>query len=109
MTELITLIVYFSLIIAAFKRMQPEHFKLVVHSIVWAFKHTMRNISEIGLQITLELLQQINHDNSDVANSFYQSYFLYLLQDLLYILTDTFHKSGALEESKYLLYPNHKF
>lgn len=74
--------------------MQPEHFKLVVHSIVWAFKHTMRNISEIGLQITLELLQQINHDNSDVANSFYQSYFLYLLQDLLYILTDTFHKSG---------------
>lgn len=78
----------------AFKRMQPEHFKLVVHSIVWAFKHTMRNISEIGLQITLELLQQINHDGSDVANSFYQSYFLYLLQDLLFILTDTFHKSG---------------
>jgi len=76
------------------KRMAPEQFKMIVHSVVWAFKHTMRNISEIGLQITLEMLQQINNDNSEVANSFYQSYFLFLLQDLLYILTDTFHKSG---------------
>eukprot|EP01126_Amoeba_proteus_P042787 TRINITY_DN4660_c0_g1_i9.p1 TRINITY_DN4660_c0_g1~~TRINITY_DN4660_c0_g1_i9.p1 ORF type:complete len:1066 (-),score=260.84 TRINITY_DN4660_c0_g1_i9:458-3655(-) len=87
----------------ALKRLQLEHFKLVVDSIVWAFKHTMRNISEIGLQMLLELLQQINNDNSQVANSFYQSYFLYLLQDLFYILTDTFHKSGFKLQAQILL------
>lgn len=54
----------------------------------------MRNISELGLEITLQLLEQINNDNTEVSNSFYQTYFLHLLQDLFYILTDTFHKSG---------------
>jgi len=79
---------------SALKSMGPDCFKLVVHSIIWAFKHTMRNISEIGLEITLQLLDQINNDNTEVSNSFYQIYFLHLLQDLFYILTDTFHKSG---------------
>lgn len=78
----------------ALKIMGPESFKVVVHSIIWAFKHTMRNISEIGLEITLELLEKINADSPDVINSFYQTYFLHLLQDLFFILTDTFHKSG---------------
>lgn len=64
----------------ALKAMGPDSFKVVVHSIIWAFKHTMRNISEIGLEITLELLDQINADNTDVSNSFYQIYFLHLLQ-----------------------------
>lgn len=40
----------------------------------------MRNISEIGLEITLELLEQINADDNEVSNSFYQTYFLHLLQ-----------------------------
>mgnify|MGYP002378154969 CR=1 FL=1 len=44
------------LILKALKAMGPESFKVIVHSIIWAFKHTMRNISEIGLEITLQLL-----------------------------------------------------
>jgi exportin-1 len=78
----------------ALKAMGPDSFKVVVHSIIWAFKHQMRNISEIGLEITLKLLEQINQDSPDVSNSFYQTYFLHLLQDLFFIMTDTFHKSG---------------
>jgi exportin-1 len=78
----------------ALKAMGGESFKVVVHSIIWAFKHTMRNISELGLEVTLLLLEQINNDTTEVSNSFYQTYFLHLLQDLFFILTDTFHKSG---------------
>lgn len=35
----------------------PAHFKLVIDSMVWAFKHTERQISETGLNILLELLK----------------------------------------------------
>lgn len=48
-----------------------EHQKLVVDSIVWGFKHTDRNISEMGLEILFDLLQHIAR-HPDVAPGFYQ-------------------------------------
>lgn len=48
-----------------------EHQKLVVDSIVWGFKHTERNISEMGLEILFDLLQHIAR-HPDVAPGFYQ-------------------------------------
>jgi len=88
---------------SALKRMGGEVFKLIIHSIIIAFKNKMRNISEIGLNITQELLQQINTDTSEVANSFYQTYFLHLLTDVFHVLTDTFHKSGFKLQAAILL------
>lgn len=35
----------------AFLNIPPAQFKLVFDSIVWAFKHTMRNVADMGLQI----------------------------------------------------------
>ena len=52
-----------------------------------------RNISETGLNILLELLHNISADEN-VSNAFYQKYFLSLLQDIFFVLTDSFHKSG---------------
>lgn len=40
----------------AILHIDPVHQKLVVDSIVWGFKHTDRNISEIGLEILHDLL-----------------------------------------------------
>ncbi|KAG7337714.1 CRM1 C terminal-domain containing protein [Nitzschia inconspicua] len=37
----------------------PEHQKLVVHAIVWAMKHTERNISDTGLEILHDLLMNV--------------------------------------------------
>lgn len=31
----------------------PEHFRLIVDAVVWAFKHTMRNVAEIGVLFIL--------------------------------------------------------
>jgi hypothetical protein len=72
-----------------------QSFKLVLDSVVWAFKHAERNISETGLNILLELLHNISADEN-VSNAFYQKYFLSILQDIFFVLTDSFHKSGAL-------------
>uniref|UniRef100_A0A7S3KVF6 Importin N-terminal domain-containing protein n=1 Tax=Amphora coffeiformis TaxID=265554 RepID=A0A7S3KVF6_9STRA len=71
----------------------PEHQKLVVHSVVWAMKHTERNISDTGLDILHELLVNVGQ-SPHVAQSFYQQYLLSLIQDVFAVLTDRLHKSG---------------
>eukprot|EP01041_Mallomonas_annulata_P009489 gene9489-19720_t len=71
----------------------PPHQKLVIDSIVWAFKHTERNISETGLDILHELLQNVQQ-SPQFAQAFYQAFLLPLIQDILGILTDRLHKSG---------------
>jgi exportin-1 len=84
----------FGLSFVAFFALTPAHFKFVIDSIVWAFKHTERQISETGLNILLELLENIRASGSEVSGAFYKTYFIPLLQDIFYVLTDTFHKSG---------------
>lgn len=39
----------------AFLSIPPAQFKLVFDSIVWAFKHTMRNVADTGLLIMFEV------------------------------------------------------
>ncbi|ORY74870.1 Crm1-K1 [Protomyces lactucae-debilis] len=72
----------------------PQKFKLVIDSLCWAFKHTMRDIAETGLNICLELINNIAAADQNIANAFYQSFFLLLLQDIFFVLTDSDHKSG---------------
>jgi exportin-1 len=71
----------------------PEHQKLVVDAVVWAMKHTERNISDTGLEILTELLQNVGR-TPNVAQPFYQQYLLPLIQDVFAVMTDRLHKSG---------------
>jgi exportin-1 len=70
-----------------------EHQKLVVDSVVWAMKHTERNISETGLEILYDLLQNV-HRTPNVSQGFYQQFLLPLIQDVFAVMTDRLHKSG---------------
>lgn len=76
----------------AFFIIPPDKFKLAIDSIVWAFKHTMRNIADTGLLILKDLW--INIQSSEAATAFYKTYLLSLLKDIFAVLTDTLHKSG---------------
>jgi len=87
----------------AFFMLPPQTFKLIIDSIVWAFKHTMRNIAETGLNILLELMNNISASNQEIAQAFYKAYFLNILQDIFVVLTDTFHKSGFSLQATILL------
>lgn len=71
----------------------PEHQKLVVDSVVWAMKHTERNISETGLEILHELLLNVGR-TPNVAQGFYQQFLLPLIQDVFAVMSDRLHKSG---------------
>jgi exportin-1 len=81
----------------------PPHLqKLVVDSIVWAFKHTERNIGEMGLEILYDLLQNLGRA-PQVSQGFYQMFLLPLVQDIIYIMTDRLHKSGFRLQSMILM------
>ena len=71
----------------------PPQFKLVLDSIIWAFKHTMRNVAETGLSILYSLLQNIaQHDIH--AQRFYQTYLTDILQHIFSVVTDTSHTAN---------------
>lgn len=78
----------------ALMRLNRLHFKLIVDSCVWAFKHAHREIAETGLKICYDLLKNISASSSAVASSFYQAFYLSLFTDIFYVLTDGEHKSG---------------
>ena len=79
---------------SALLELPPAKFKLTVDSIIWAIKHTMRDIADTGLHICLELLNNIANTDPMIAGAFFQQYLLNILQDIFYVLTDTDHKSG---------------
>lgn len=70
----------------------PAHQKLVVDSIVWAFKHTAPDIGELGLKVLSDLLENVQGAGPDVAQPFFAAYFLSLVQDILAVMTDRLHK-----------------
>ncbi|GAA5876659.1 hypothetical protein JCM1840_000754 [Sporobolomyces johnsonii] len=69
-------------------------FKLVMDSVVWATKHTMRDIGDLGLTICVELIDNVVAAGPNTSNGFFQAYYLALLQDMFFVLTDADHKSG---------------
>ncbi|KAK2708809.1 hypothetical protein QYM36_014432 [Artemia franciscana] len=72
----------------------PQQFKLVLDSIVWAFKHTMRNVADTGLAILHQMLLNFANSQNDVAQAFYQSYFLEIMEHVFSVAFDSSHASG---------------
>ncbi|WWC63496.1 uncharacterized protein I303_106099 [Kwoniella dejecticola CBS 10117] len=72
----------------------PQQFKLVMDSVVWAFKHTMRDIADTGLNIAYEIANNFAASSPEISNQFYQQYLLTSIGDVFYVLTDADHKSG---------------
>eukprot|EP00127_Corallochytrium_limacisporum_P003765 Clim_evm97s152 gene=Clim_evmTU97s152 len=77
---------------ATLEGMNPEKMDLLINAIIWAIKHTMRNVADTGMQILMDLLDRFS--KSDVAQPFYQTYYIKLLEHILAVLTDSSYKSG---------------
>lgn len=87
----------------AFLSIPPAQFKLVLDSIIWAFKHTMRNVADTGLQILYRLLLNVeNHPQA--AQSFYQTYLCDILEHVFSVVTDTSHGAGLTMHATILTY-----
>lgn len=73
-------------------RLDESQLKLVMDSIVWAIRHTERNVAETGLNLLLELLRSFA--KSAHAMPFYKAFYMPVLTEIFSVLTDTFHKPG---------------
>ncbi|PNH03912.1 Exportin-1 [Tetrabaena socialis] len=80
--------------------MSAAQLKLVIDSIVWAFRHTERNVAETGLALLHDLLVQFA--GSEYATQFHQTYYLHLLNEILAVMTDSFHKPGLKSQARIL-------
>ncbi|OIR57119.1 MAG: exportin 1 [Amphiamblys sp. WSBS2006] len=73
-------------------QLPPRQFGLLVDSIVWAFKHTAREMAELGLVACHRLVGQIH--GTAAEERFYRQYYMVLLQETFFVLTDADHKAG---------------
>lgn len=79
----------------ALLRLPPGRFKLTMDSVVWAFKHSHRDIAETGLLICAELLDNIERQGDPgLAGQFYKAFYCQLVQDLVVVLTDSDQRAG---------------
>ena len=78
---------------SAFMDIPPQMFKLFLDSVVWAFKHTMRNVNDTGLEIMLQLLKNIESRGAQ-GQDFYKTYLMEVLSQVFGVVTDTTHIAG---------------
>ncbi len=79
----------------ALLKLDGRQFKFVIDSCMWASKHDNREVENTGLSMCNELMDNMA-EVSDRATSglFFQQFFVPILQDVFFVLTDPDHKSG---------------
>ena len=79
---------------AALLKLDNRQFKFVIDSCMWASKHDNREVEYAGLNMCLELIVNIADTDPTTSNAFFQQFFIPILQDVFFVLTDTDHKAG---------------
>ncbi len=79
----------------ALLKLDGRQFKFVIDSCMWASKHDNREVENTGLSMCIELMDNMA-DNTDEQTSsmFFQQFYITILQDVFFVLTDSDHKGG---------------
>jgi|SRR6187402_1450109 len=86
----------------ALLKLDNRQFKFVIDSCMWASKHDNREVEYAGLNMCLELITNIAETDAATSNAFFQQFFVPILQDVFFVLTDTDHKAGFKSQSMLL-------
>ncbi|KAI9849336.1 MAG: Karyopherin transporter [Sclerophora amabilis] len=78
----------------ALLQLDNRTFKLVIDSCMWASKHDNREVENAGLNMCIELMNNIAETDAPTSTGFFHQYFITILQDVFFVLTDTDHKAG---------------
>ncbi|CAF1173283.1 unnamed protein product [Adineta steineri] len=82
--------------------LNATQFKFVYDSIMWALKHTMRTISELGLEILQTMIRKFQTCDPQAAQNFYQVYYLETMQHIFAVVAECSHTSGLTAHSQIL-------
>jgi exportin-1 len=76
----------------------------VIDSCLWASKHDNRDVETAGLNMCLELINNIaEKTDTQTCNAFFNQFFITVLQDIFFVLTDQDHKAGFKTQSMLLM------
>ena len=78
----------------ALLKLDGRQFKFVIDSCMWASKHDNREVENTGLAMCLELINNMAETDQQTAGMFFQQFYITILQDVLFVLTDSDHKAG---------------
>lgn len=78
----------------ALLKLDASQFKFVIDSCMWASKHDNREVENTGLTMCLELMNNMAETDPQTSSIFFRQFFLPILQDVFFVLTDSDHKAG---------------
>ncbi|OQU98187.1 Importin-beta domain-containing protein [Cladophialophora immunda] len=78
----------------ALLKLDGRQFKFVIDSCMWASKHDNREVENTGLSMCLELINNMAETDPQTAGIFFQQFYISILQDVIFVLTDSDHKAG---------------
>lgn len=80
----------------ALLKLDTAQFKFVIDSCMWASKHDNREVENTGLAMCLELMNNMAETDVQTSSAFFRQFYVPILQDVLFVLTDSDHKAGML-------------
>ena len=84
----------------ALLKLDARQFKFVIDSCMWASKHDNREVETTGLSMCIELMDNMAEQADQQTSSlFFQQFFVTILQDVFFVLTDSDHKAGFKHQS----------
>ena len=79
----------------ALLKLDGRQFKFVIDSCMWASKHDNREVENTGLSMCIELIDNMAENTDQQTSSmFFQQFYVTILQDVFFVLTDSDHKAG---------------
>ncbi|KAJ5248663.1 CRM1 C terminal-domain-containing protein [Penicillium chermesinum] len=78
----------------ALLKLDATQFKFVIDSCMWASKHDNREVENTGLTMCLELMNNMAETDVQTASIFFRQFYIPILQDVFFVLTDSDHKAG---------------
>ncbi|KAI4129695.1 MAG: hypothetical protein LQ347_003667 [Umbilicaria vellea] len=83
----------------ALLKLDGRQFKFVIDSCMWASKHDNREVENTGLSMCIELLDNMAETDHQTSSVFFREFFVTILQDVFFVLTDPDHKAGFKSQS----------
>lgn len=76
-------------------QLPPSVFQQTVQACLWAAQHDNRDVEEVGLSLTLEIVRNVAEmTDQSAVNQFFQQFSRLILGDTFSVLTDPDHRSG---------------
>lgn len=86
----------------ALLKIPEEVFQQTINACLWGAKHDNREVESSGLYLTLELMTNMGDLHNGLSDMFFQKFFKPIINDTLYVLTDSDHKAGFKVQSQIL-------